>query len=555
TKWVFKNKKDKRGIVIKNKEILVAQGYTQEEGIDYDEVFAPVTRIEAIRLFLAYALFKDFVVYQMDVKSAFLCGKIKEEVYVFQPPCFEDLNFPNRDYIVEKELYGLHQAPRAWKEMCTEFEKMMHKKFQTSSMGKLIFFLGLQVKQKEDGIFISQDKYVNEILNNFGASLDRKFTIEGCQFLGFRLISHQYKKQTVVANSTTKAEDSDEKKLIQMIKIYTDKNIADLLTKAFNVMNINEEAQLHAKVDGKKVVISEASGEIFSLEMKEKKHKLRKTRRQDTKETQPSVPITNVEDKALNEENVTPQSNDPRLLRVNILRSGEDRLKLKEFMELYTKRSDRIRLSARVESSTDKESLGEEDASKQGRIYDIDDNQDIYLVNVHRDEDIFGVNDKDDTLMFDTDKDLKCEEVVVKEVDAATIATATSRPKAKRIVMQEPNEAITTTIIPQIKSQDKDKGIMVKEPLKMKKKDQISFDEQETRRLQAEIDEQGKLAVEEAQKAFEANIVVIAQWHDVQAKIDADYELAQSLEEDCWDIKTKDFIDAVKVEVNTADAN
>ncbi|GJX74172.1 retrovirus-related pol polyprotein from transposon TNT 1-94 [Tanacetum coccineum] len=107
-----RNKKDERGIVIRNKARLVAQGYTQEEGIDYDEVFAPVARIEAIRLFLAYASFKDFVVYQMDVKSAFLYGKIKEEVYVCQPPGFEDPDFPDRVYKVEKALYGLHQAPK-----------------------------------------------------------------------------------------------------------------------------------------------------------------------------------------------------------------------------------------------------------------------------------------------------------------------------------------------------------------------------------------------------------------------------------------------------------
>ncbi|GJT32949.1 putative ribonuclease H-like domain-containing protein [Tanacetum coccineum] len=447
TKWVFKNKKDERGIMIKNKARLVAQGYTQEEGIDYDEVFAPVARIEAIRLFLAYASFKDFVVYQMDVKSAFLYGKIEEEVYVYQPPGFEDPDFPDRVYKVEKALYGLHQAPRAWyetlstylldngfqrgkidktlfirrdkgdillvqvyvddiifgstkKSLCTEFEKMMHKKFQMSSMGELTFFLGLQVKQKEDGIFISQDKYVTEILKKFGftdvktastpmetqklllkdedgeevdvhlyrsmigslmyltssrpdimfavcacaryqvnpkvshlhavkrifrylkgqpklglwypkdspfdlvaytdsdyagASLDRKSTTGGCQFLGSRLISWQCKKQTVVANSTTEAEyvaassccgqvlwiqnqlldygynflhtkifidnnnticiiknlvfhsktkhieirhhfirDCNKKKLIHMVKIHTDKNVADLLTKAFD---------------------------------------------------------------------------------------------------------------------------------------------------------------------------------------------------------------------------------------------------------------------------------------------------------------------------------
>ncbi|GJX85295.1 putative ribonuclease H-like domain-containing protein [Tanacetum coccineum] len=214
TKWVFRNKKDERGIVVKNKARLVAQGHTQEEGINYDKVFEPVARIEAIRLFLAYSSFKDFVVYQIDVKSAFLYGKIEEEVYVCQPPSFEDPHFPDKVYKVEKALYGLHQAPRAWyetmltylldndfyrgqidkilfierhkddillvqvyvddiifgstkKQMSNEFETLMHNKFQMSSMGELSFFLGLQVKQKSDGIFISQDKYVAEILKIF----------------------------------------------------------------------------------------------------------------------------------------------------------------------------------------------------------------------------------------------------------------------------------------------------------------------------------------------------------------------------------------------------
>ncbi|GKC98657.1 putative ribonuclease H-like domain-containing protein, partial [Tanacetum coccineum] len=108
-----RNKKDERGIMIRNKTRLVDQRYIQEEGIDYDEVFALVARIKAIRLFLAYASFKDFMLYEMDVKSAFLYGKIEEEVYVCQPPGFEDPDFPDRVYKVEKALYGLQQAPRA----------------------------------------------------------------------------------------------------------------------------------------------------------------------------------------------------------------------------------------------------------------------------------------------------------------------------------------------------------------------------------------------------------------------------------------------------------
>ncbi|GKC33773.1 putative ribonuclease H-like domain-containing protein [Tanacetum coccineum] len=214
TKWVYRNKKDDRGIVVRNKARLVSQSYTQEEGIDYDEVFAPVARIEAIRLFLAYESFMGFIVYQMDIKSVFLYGTIKEEVYVCQPPGSEEPKFPDKVYKVEKALYGLHQAPKAWyktmstyliengfrrgvidktlfikkdkgnillvqvyvddiifgstkKSLCDEFEGLMHKKLQMSSIGELTFFLGLQVQQKKDGIFISQDKYVADILKKF----------------------------------------------------------------------------------------------------------------------------------------------------------------------------------------------------------------------------------------------------------------------------------------------------------------------------------------------------------------------------------------------------
>nr|GEU55354.1 hypothetical protein [Tanacetum cinerariifolium] len=131
TKWVLKSKKDERGIVIINKARLVAQGHTHDEGINYEEVFALVARIEAIRLFLAYASYMGFTIYQMDVKSAFLYGTIDEEP-------------------------------------CREFEALMHDKFQMSDMGELNLFLGLQVLQKKDGIFLSQDKYVGDILKRFG---------------------------------------------------------------------------------------------------------------------------------------------------------------------------------------------------------------------------------------------------------------------------------------------------------------------------------------------------------------------------------------------------
>nr|GEY11089.1 hypothetical protein [Tanacetum cinerariifolium] len=304
TKWVYRNKKDKRGIVIRNKARLVVQGHTQEEGINYEEVFAPVERIEAIRLFLAYASFMGFMVYQMDVKSAFLYGTTEEEVYVCQPLRFEDPDHPDKVYKVFKALYGLHQAPRAWYETLATY--LLENGFQRGTIDQTLFIKKqkgdiLLVKQKKDGIFISQDKYVAEILRKFrltegksastpidtekpllkdpdgedvdvlkrifrylkgkphlglwypkdspfdlvaysdsdyaGASLDRKSTTRGCQFLGCRLISWQCKKQTVIATSSTEAE---------------------YVAAASCCAQSNDVTRLQALVDKKKVVITKA---------------------------------------------------------------------------------------------------------------------------------------------------------------------------------------------------------------------------------------------------------------------------------------------------------
>nr|GFA19115.1 hypothetical protein [Tanacetum cinerariifolium] len=160
TKWVFRNKKDERRIMVKNKARLVTQGHTQEEGIDYDEVFAPVARIEAIRLILAYACFKDFIVYQMDVKSAFLYGHIEEEVYVYQPPDFEDPNFPDQVYNVEKALYGPHKAPRAWYKTLLTY--LMDNGFHKGQVNKTLF-----IQRHKDDILLVQ-VYVDDII--FGST-------------------------------------------------------------------------------------------------------------------------------------------------------------------------------------------------------------------------------------------------------------------------------------------------------------------------------------------------------------------------------------------------
>ncbi|GJS11772.1 retrovirus-related pol polyprotein from transposon TNT 1-94 [Tanacetum coccineum] len=210
-KWIWKNKCDEEQTVIRNKARVVTKGYNQQEGIDFEESFALVARIEAVRLFIVYAAHKSFPIYQIDVTTAFLNGPLKEEVYVNQPDRFIDPHHPDKVYHLKKALYGLKQAPRAWYDelsnflvsnrfskgsidptlfitkngedillvqiyvddiifgftnlkLSKRFEKLMHSKFEMSMMGELKFFLGIQIHQSPRGIFINQAKYAQEIL-------------------------------------------------------------------------------------------------------------------------------------------------------------------------------------------------------------------------------------------------------------------------------------------------------------------------------------------------------------------------------------------------------
>ncbi|KAJ1689041.1 hypothetical protein LUZ63_013196 [Rhynchospora breviuscula] len=155
TKWVYRKRLDILGNVVRNKARLVAQGFKQQKDINFEETFAPVARLESIRMLLAYAVKKIFTLFQMDVKSAFLNGWIDEEVYVQQPPDFVDHFNSDHVFKLHKTLYGLKQAPRACE-------------FEMSMMGGLNFFLGLQIKQLQNDIFISQTKYAKELIKKFG---------------------------------------------------------------------------------------------------------------------------------------------------------------------------------------------------------------------------------------------------------------------------------------------------------------------------------------------------------------------------------------------------
>ncbi|GJZ41018.1 putative ribonuclease H-like domain-containing protein [Tanacetum coccineum] len=575
-------------------------------------------RIEAIRLFLAYASFKDFVVYQMDVKSAFLYGKIEEEVYVCQPPGFEDPDFPDRVYKVEKALYGLVKGDILLvqvyvddiifgftkKSLCIEFEKMMHKKFQMSSIGERTFFLGLQVKQKEDGISISQDKYVTEILKKFGftdvktastpmetqkpllkdadgedvdehlyrsmigslmyltssrpdimfavcacarfqvnpkvshlhavkrifrylkgqpklglwypkdspfdlvaytdsdyagASLDRKSTTGGCQFLGCRLISWQCKKQTVVANSTTEAEYIAASNCcgqrIHYKKTYSDdqdshrpeccrfahKRYLEWNEKAakdeirfwdtVKAKSVNREVQLQALVDKKKVIITESTiRRDIQLEDAEGTDCLPnatifkqlalmgKSKKKNTEVPQSSGSTDNVPD-----ENVPTTSNDP-------LVSGEDRLKLTELMDLCTNLQKKVLDLEKAKTAQYSEitnlkkkvkKLERRNKSRTPRLKRLRKVGSTRRVESSNEASLGDQGRNDDNLMFDIGV-LDEQKVEVEKVVSTTEVTTTTiideltlaqtlieikatKPKVRGVMIQEPSEFTTTT--------------------------------------------------------------------------------------------------------------
>ncbi|GJU00638.1 putative ribonuclease H-like domain-containing protein [Tanacetum coccineum] len=673
---VYRNKRDERGIVIKNKARLVAQGYTQEEEIDYDEVFAPVARIEAIRLFLAYASFKDFVVYQMDVKSAFLYNDI---------------------------IFGSTK-----KSLCIEFEKMMHKKFQMSYMGELTFFLGLKhtygnskaFVKDEDGEEVDVHLYRSMIgslmyltssrpdimylkgqpklglwylkdspfdlvaytdSDYAGASLDRKSTTGEAEYVAAssccgqvlwiqnQLLDYGYNfmhtkiyidnESTIcivrnpVFHSKTKHIEirhhfirySNEKKLIQMIKIQIDKNVADLLTKAFDatvkMKTVNGEQQLQALVDRKKIIITEATVRkdlqlkdangvdylpnaiifeqltligheklsqkltfykaFFSPQWKFLIHTISTNQKLNFSKYIFESMVKNLD-------NVVKFLMYPRFVQVFLNNQLEGmathnriyiapshtkkiftnmRRQGKEFSGRETPLFPTMVVQVQEEMGegsampTDPhhtpiitQPLSSQPQRKQkSRRPKEKDTQGRY-----GDEDMFDVNDLDgDEVVVESKVTNKAgekrniveEAVVVTDavttlVSAATITNVeltlaqtlaelkSARPKTKGVVMQEPSES-TPTISLQLPSQvkgqgSKDKGkVKMIEPEKpLKKKDQINFDEEETLRLQAKFDEEDRLAREKAQQVEEANIA----WDDIQAKIDADYQLAKRLQ-------------------------
>nr|GEW87352.1 hypothetical protein [Tanacetum cinerariifolium] len=550
TKWVYRNKKDERGIVIRNKARLVTQGHTQEEGVNYEEVFAPVARIEAIKLFLVYASFIGFMVHQMDVKSAFLYRTIEKEVYVCQPSGFEDPDHPDKVYKVVKALYGLHQAHGAWyetlatyllenddiifgatnKDLCKSFEKLVKDKFQMSSMGELTFFFALQVKQKKDGIFISQDKYVAVILRKFGLTEGKSASthIDTEKPLlkdpdGEDVDVHTYrsmigslmyltssrqdimfacKKQTVVATSSTEAKyvvasrccaqvlwiqnqlmDYSEgfNQIIDFLDgcyikyaLTVNPNIYVSCIKQFwNTVTIkqdNDVTRLQALVDKKKVMVTEAA--------------IREVLRKQIGDL--STHIIKYTSPALTQKVFT-----------NMRRVG------KGFSKVETPlfKGDDTAAHGEVPTISQEPSIPSptpptpppqppQDLPSTSQVHHtppqspqrVDTSEDTVMDDASNKGRIIDEMDKDDdiALMDDNKK--------IRRKKRLRVAAASTR-RRKGVVIRDPEKESTTSSIihADTKSKDKGKGIMVEEPKPLKKKQQVEMDKEYARKLHAEV--------------------------------------------------------------------
>ncbi|GJV55254.1 putative ribonuclease H-like domain-containing protein [Tanacetum coccineum] len=592
TKWVFRNKKYERGIVIMNKARLVAHGHRQEEGIDYEEVFASMARIEAIRLFLAYASFMGFLVYQMDVKSAFLYGTIEEEVYVTQPPGFKDPNHPDKVYKVVKALYGLHQALRAWyetlanyllgnrfkrgkidqtlfikkqkgdillvqvyvddiifgstnKDLCTGFEKLMKDKFQMSSIGELIFFLGLQVQQKEDGIFISQDKYVAEILKKFNytdvesastlVDLENPLVKDGdandvdVHLYRFMIGSLMYLTASrpdimfVVCACARFQVTQKTSHLLAVKKIFRYlKGNPTLGLWYFRDSSFKLVAYTDSDYAGPTQDRNSTTGGCQFLGNRHVK------RGQDTKIPQSSGPLVKVGDEAVHKE-----------LGDRMERAATTASSLEAEQDSGSGPRCQDTILGDVDAQTKFETTSKQSNDPPlSRGYTLGSGEDsITRTSV---EDSVAPTTIEEITLAQTLIQIKAAKPKV--VTTAATTTTTTRPKARGVVVQEPSKFKTPQESQPSMIKDKGKAIMIETEVPLKRKDQVALDEDLARNLQAQLE--AKLIEEERlarKKEEEANIALIESWDNIQAMMEAYFELARRLQtEEQGDITIKE---------------
>ncbi|GJT51347.1 ribonuclease H-like domain-containing protein [Tanacetum coccineum] len=464
-KKVYRNKKDKRGIVISNKARLVAQGYTQEEGIDYDEVFSPVARIEAIRLFLAYASFKDFVVYQMDVKSAFLYGKIEEEVYVCQPPGFEDPELPDRVYKVEKALYGLHQAPRAY-----------------------------------------HDKYVDEILKKFGFSIVK--TASTPMETSKPLMKDENAK--IFQSHSSSPLHVYEKKSLDTLKGQPKLGLWYPKDSPFNLEAYIDNDYVGASLDRKCTTggegdsVEQAATTAASLDAEQDSGNIIRTQSMATLnehipqgtslDSGPRRQDTILGDRPAQTrfERLSKQSNGLPLLRVNTLRRGNGRMKLNEFMEICTKLSDKVLALENIKTAQDLEII-----NLKKRVKKLEKKKKARTPQLKRRSFKVRIKSSADKSLetwgrYDHDIDVTTASTPITTAGVSVSTAEPSTPPTTTILIEDEDLTIAQTLMKMKSEKSKEKA--------KEKGTMMEADYELAQRLQAE--EQGELTIEERSRLF-----------------------------------------------------
>ncbi|GJU98549.1 putative ribonuclease H-like domain-containing protein [Tanacetum coccineum] len=591
TKWVYRNKKDERGIVIKNMARLVAQGYTQEEGIDYDEVFALVAWIEAIRLFLAYASFKDFLVYQMDVKSAFLYGNFEEEVYVCQPLGFEDPEFTDRVYKVEKALYGLHQAPRAWPDIMFVILKGQPKlglwypkdspfdlkaysdsdyagaSLDRKSITGVLECLTPKVLIKERLIVLICGRFcTNKCLKWNGTATNDGIKVSAlgltyyCRLLGKSTENANFDEIVDILNAnhiryaltTIVISESSVRRDLQ----FNDED--GTVTPLFATMLIQPQADVgeglgqptepqHTPTTALPSNI-EPIPIIASSSQPQKTHKRRKTKRPlRYLSLVDLLPLTSSGKCPAQDTILGDRPAQTRVLALENVKTAQDveiislkkRVKkLEKKKKARTPRLKRRLFKVKIESSTNKS------LETQGRYA-----HDINVTTASAPITTVGVSvstaepstPPTTTTTLIEDEDLIISQTLMKmrsekskeKAKEKGVSSETAKRLTRGVFMKEVSETTTRSMVPpqpHISAKDKGKSIMQEpeKPVKLKSKDQIAYDKEVAQRLQEELDEEVRLEREREEEA--SNAALIEEWDNVQAMMDADYELATRIQ-------------------------
>ncbi|GJS24925.1 putative ribonuclease H-like domain-containing protein [Tanacetum coccineum] len=543
TKWVYRNKKDERGVVVRNKARLVAQGHRQEEGIDYDEVFAPVARLEAIRIFLAYASYMGFIVYQMDVKSAFLYGKIDEEVYVSQPPGFQDPKSPQKVYTKwltlklcmgyissSKSLYTMNQKHLVKDEEASDVAVHLYR----SMIGSLdkVNYAGANLDRKSStGVFFVQvlaEDLITWQCKKLPYTLPNQAIFDAIQLMGYEgdLTEVPFEQQPdhSPSPSTDLHKPSPTPNIPDSIPEHYWKHSLKEIEGANKVSLLSKQGRKNAKGDGKAKENAQSEGRTKEMMDEDKETDEVGLSTEDEVSTAKKGVSTEFEKVSTDRPKLS--TDDLKVSTDEQMKSNDDQVDASE--EIFKGTEDqREGIEEKVESTADKK-VSTEEQSKEEIASQASQTSSLTPTSV-----IFGDDETIATLLINMSKAKSISKEKEKGVELKDVED-TDRPKTTST-----RSTLTLKPLPKIDPKDKGKKKIEEEdetesedddiPQVVKKFKQLENDEELARKVQEEWEaeeEKNKIAEEEA-----ANEALIKNFDDVKARIEADRILAEKLQE------------------------